>query len=95
MIKPTIGRRVWYYASEYERGLLNVKPEKIVECDGTQPCDAGVVYVHSDRLVNLIVTDHNGNAHPRTSIQLVQPEDTIPTDGHYCIWMPYQTSQAK
>ena len=96
VITPTIGRRVWYYPSDYDRGLLHDKPESVIEAsDKMQPCDAGVCYVHGDRLVNLTVADHNGNLHKRTSVTLVQPGDEIPSDGGFCTWMPYQMQAAK
>jgi hypothetical protein len=98
VISPTIGRRLWYYPSDYDRGArldLPNQPESFIQAsDTTQPCDAGVVYVHSDRLVNLIVTDHNGYTHRRTSVTLVQPGDEKPGGGAYATWMPYQTQQA-
>lgn len=99
VIQPTIGRRVWYFPSDHDRGI-NI-PEgdpfpTIIQCDGTQPCDAGVCYVHSDRLVNLVVTDHNGNVHQRTSVTLIQPGDKEADRGSaYATWMPYQVSTAK
>jgi hypothetical protein len=93
IIKPTIGRRVWYWPSTYDRGAQLTKPETIIQSSGTQPCDAGVVFVHGDRLVNLSVTDHNGNVHKRTSVTLFQPGDPIPSgDAGFAVWMDYQIS---
>jgi hypothetical protein len=94
VITPTIGRRVWYYPSDYDRGLLENAPETIIAGDRAQPCDAGICYVHSDRLVNLTVADHNGKMHARTSVKLIQPGDEIESHGAYAIWMPYQVQQA-
>lgn len=94
VITPTIGRRVWYYPSEYDRGVRAEKPESIIQASQSQPCDAGVCFVHSDRLVNLTVADHNGNMHRRTSVKLVQPGDEIPAGGGFCTWMPYQVQAA-
>lgn len=95
VITPTIGRRIWYVPSTYDRGGMKDKPSTIIEGSSTQPCDAGVVFVHSDRLVNLSVTDHNGNVHKRTSVTLYQPGDTIThADGGYAVWMDYQAQQA-
>ena len=94
-ITPTIGRRLWYIPSTYDRGGMQTKPSSIIEASSDQPCDAGVVYVHSERLVNLIVTDHNGNTHKRTSVTLYQPGDDIPVDGGYAVWMTYQQAQAQ
>lgn len=94
-IMPTIGRRLWYIPSTYDRGGMQTKPSTIIEASSTQPCDAGVVFVHGERLVNLIVTDHNGNTHKRTSVTLYQPGDDIPVDGGYAVWMTYQQAQAQ
>lgn len=57
MIKPTIGRIVWFYETADESG---------------QPMAAQVCYVHNDKLVNLAVTDHHGQHMRRTSVTLVQ-----------------------
>jgi hypothetical protein len=97
VIPPTIGRRVWYYPSDFDRGLRQVpnQPDSVIVSDGKQPCDAGVAYVHSDRLVNLSVVDHNGKFHSRTSVQLVQPDDEVPVGSAYATWMPFQVGQAK
>ena len=95
MIKPTIGRRVWYWPSAYDCGNGSVSPPSTMQADHVQPCDAGVCYVHSDRLVNLTVADHNGNMHKRTSVQLLQDDDEIPVGQAYATWMPYQSAQAK
>lgn len=76
MITPTVGRVVWYH------------PEKPHE----QPWAAIVTYVHSDRMVNLVVFDENGFGKPKTSVQLVQDSDGRGLN--YCEWMPYQKGQA-
>lgn len=86
MIKPTIGRRVWYRPGPFGLpGMTNF---------GDQPLDAGIVYVWGDRCVNLDVTDHAGRHHALTSVTLLQEGDAVP-GGHYAEWMPYQTGQAK
>lgn len=95
VIKPTIGSSLWYIPSTYDRGGMLDKPSTIIEANSTQPCDAGVVCVHSDRLVNLIVSDHNGNTHKRTSVTLYQPGDDIPVDGGYAVWTDDQRAQAQ
>jgi hypothetical protein len=81
MIKPSVGRIVWW------RQLDGVHDE--------QPFAAMVTYVHSDRLVNLVVFDHFGIARPKASVQLVQEGDAQPAVGGYAEWMPYQIGQAK
>lgn len=96
MIKPTIGRRVWYWPSKQDLGQTEHKPSSVMTANQLQPCDAGICYVHGERLVNLTVADHNGVMHKRTSVQLVQEEsDVYPADGGYAVWMPYQIGQAK
>lgn len=96
MIKPTIGRRVWYWPSPQDRGETEHRPSSVIQQgDQSQACDAGIAYVHSDRLVNLTVADHNGVMHQRTSVTLVQEGDAIPAAGRYATWMPYQQSTAK
>lgn len=83
MIKPTIGRQVWYWSRD----------PKVLDKD-TQPEAATVVYVWNDRNVNLQVINKNGISRSETSIQLRQPEDPVPDHGH-CVWMPFQIGQAK
>lgn len=86
MIKPTIGRVVWYYPGPQEKRLhVQVKDE--------QPCVALICYVHTDSTVNLIVFDHFAFMHPRKDVELCQG-DTAPSEREYCAWMPYQKGQA-
>jgi hypothetical protein len=83
MIKPTIGRVVWY--SEPNR-------------KGTDQSHAAIVtYVWTDRMVNLAVFDPNGVPYNRTSVKLVQAEDEVAglVGTSYAEWMPYQIGQAK
>lgn len=100
VITPTIGRKVWYWPSDYDKHLhLDYHPgflhTAIEAADPKQACDATVVYVHGDRCVNLSITDHNGNVHKRTSVTFAQPGDAVPQGGGYAEWMPYQIGQAK
>ncbi len=83
MIKPTIGRKVWYWAHTPSEGYENAQPE-----------DATVVFVFSESMVNLRVTDHSGNSRPETSVFLWQGEGSQP-DTRHAQWMPYQVGQAK
>lgn len=80
MIKPTIGRQVWFWQFGHTT-------------EGEQPQAATVCYVFSDRMVNLQVIDHNGIARAMTSVPLRQSEDEAPV-GSYCEWMPYQKAVA-
>lgn len=42
-IKPTIGRRVWYWPSAQDRGETEHPPQtRIQQGDRTQACDAGI-----------------------------------------------------
>lgn len=101
VIIPTVGRKVWFWPQDctFEKrnaeGVL--KPFAPSDLGGVtaarQPMDATVVYVWHDRMVNLLVLDHYGNAFPVTSATLVQDGDEPPT-GAYCEWMPFQKGQA-
>lgn len=98
VITPTIGRRLWYWPSDYDKGLVPGTQLDRTICvgDDAQACDAGVVFVHGDRLVNLLVTDHAGHTHRRLSVHLVQEGDEpLPPGAAYAQWMPYQQGQAK
>lgn len=83
MIKPTIGRVVWYYPEDCE--------------PWEQPLAAIVAHVWSDTCVNLAIFDANGvpTPTPPTRVLLVQPEAEAPSGGHYCAWMPFQVGQKK
>lgn len=83
MIQPSVGRKVWYYQSSSDAMNPNV-----------QPRDATIVYVISDRLVNLRVSDTQGDTMPKLAVQLYQGEDDEPKSEFAC-WMPYQSQQAK
>lgn len=82
MIKPSVGRVVWYYPVGASRS--------------EQPLAAIVAHVWSDTCVNLAIFDANGRPmeKPPTSVLLVQPENEVPGNGGYCEWMPYQIGQA-
>lgn len=84
-ITPTVGRRVWFWPGD-TAGRYNC-------IDPAQPFDAGVIYVHNDRCVNLIVTDHQGYTFRVEEATLVQDEER-PT-GPHATWMPWQLGQAK
>lgn len=89
IIKPSIGRRVWFYPS------VATLTSRGMRCnDADQAMDAGVCYVYHDRMVNVSVTDHMGTVHAITSVTLIQPGDDIPEGRDHCTWMPYQVSQS-
>lgn len=82
MIKPTVGRVVWYWPD-------GVQPEV------SQPHAALVTRVWGDTCVNLAVFDANGSPYSKTSVELHQDENVPrPTYAH-ASWMPYQVGQAK
>lgn len=83
MIKPTIGRIVWYWNG-------NANPEK------DQPLAAIVTHVHSDTAVNLAVFNEGGVPMAMLNVRLVQPEEVEagePLAGN-AQWMPFQVSTA-
>lgn len=80
MIKPTVGRVVWYYVHTM------IKPQQ-------PPFAAIIAYVHSDRCVNLAYFNENGIASSSTNVVLRQEDDERP-EGAFCEWMPYQLGQA-
>jgi len=84
VIKPTVGRVVWYF------------PTGKSEASGDQPLAAIIACVWSDTCVNLAIFDGNGVPMPKppTSILLVQEGNPVPSGGNYCTWMPYQKGQA-
>jgi hypothetical protein len=82
MIKPTVGRVVWYYRD----GKSQVEA-------GKQPYAAIVAFVWSDTCINIAFFDSNGVADKTTSVQLVQDGDELP-EHDFCCWMPYQKGQA-
>jgi hypothetical protein len=62
MIKPTIGRVVWFYDDDNQ----------------AQAYPGIVCYVHNDTLINLTIFDNNGKSQPRTSVFLYQGEGERP-----------------
>jgi hypothetical protein len=84
VIKPTVGRVVWFY------------PAGRSKAHGDQPLAAIVACVWSDTCVNLAIFDANGVPHPfpPTSVLLLQDGNPVPSGGNYCTWMPYQIGQA-
>lgn len=83
MIKPTIGRVVWYHPS----------PADAVAKNPGDIHPALVTKVWSDSSINLAIFDSNGVPYPRTSVLLVQDGEPSPASG-YAEWMPYQIGQA-
>ena len=82
MIKPTVGRVLWFW----RHGKTQVDA-------GEQPEAAIIAHVWSDTCVNLAVFDGNGVATNFTSVPLIQAGDAKP-ESFFCEWMPYQQGQA-
>jgi len=83
MIKPTVGRVVWYY------------PHGRTQIDANeQPHAAIIAYVHGDDCINLAYFDSNGNAKAVTSVYLWQGVEPRPSFG-FAQWMPYQLALQK
>lgn len=82
MIKPTVGRVIWYYP----RGAMHTD----------QPQAAFITFVHSDTCINVGGFDHNGNPFKDTSVLLLQDPESYgnPDSGAWAKWMPYQHGQA-
>lgn len=83
MIKPTIGRVVWFWPK--------YNPE---EYPDQQPYSAQIAYVWSDSLINIGYLDRYGVASSATIVYLWNGEGDRPACPH-CEWMPYQQGQAK
>src|SRR6266403_5191936 len=81
MIKPTIGRVMWFWP---------VKPER-----GAQPYASLVTYVHDDNMVNLVAFTTDGVPFPAGRVAIVQDGSPyVAGDLPYAEWMPYQKGQA-
>lgn len=99
VITPTVGRKVWYRPSASDlTGPIPMYGSRVATA---QALDATVIYVHGDRMVNVLVTDGMGKQFPVLSCTLLQGDDVPAADadgvvvGRYVEWMPYQQGQAK
>jgi len=90
MIKPTIGRVVWFFPSVAFMAELGH-----AYSDPSQPLAAIVSYVWSDALINLSVHDQNGKQFNVTSVPLWQEGEGQTGIPFHAEWMPYQAAQAK
>ncbi|MFU6918462.1 hypothetical protein ACM74F_05405 [Pseudomonas aeruginosa] len=83
MIKPTVGRVLWFWPSPEDR---------CARIEG-QPLAAIVAHAWSDTCVNLAFFDANGVHRHKTSVLLVQEGAQRPAAG-FAEWMPYQKGLA-
>lgn len=79
MIHPTVGRIVHFFEEIY--------PEQ------DQPRAAIIAYVHNERLVNLMVSSHQGGPYGAINVPLLQDDAVAPEGQRYCKWMDYQKEQ--
>lgn len=84
MIKPTVGRVVWFWPNGVPLAAVDAQPHAAL-----------VTHVHGDECVNLAVFDANGNPYPRHSVMLHQDENVPRPTSPHASWMPYQVGQAK
>lgn len=93
IIKPTVGRKVWYRPYQYDQtGPVPMQVSGSLH-DGTdQPLDATIIAVWGDRMVNVLVTDVVGRQFPVLSVTLLQGGDEPAKDaggkiiGRYVEW---------
>jgi hypothetical protein len=83
IIKPTIGRIVWYKP----RLSMGFGPEVILA--------AIITSVHKDDVINIAAFSPDGNIMPKTGVYLAQEGVDHPFKDNYAMWMPYQVGQAK
>lgn len=90
MIKPTIGRRVWYWPHLTEAAYWDRDSEG---CEiPSQPFDAGIAHVNLDGTINISVFNDLGNAMPgKQNVHQTTPEER--KVGCWS-WMPYQVGVA-
>lgn len=102
IIKPTVGRKVWYRPCKDDLiglGAMACSATQDEPAQG-QPLDATIIAVWGDRMVNVLVTDVMGKQFPVLSVDLLQAGDEPRKGvdgkiaGRYVEWMPYQQGQA-
>jgi hypothetical protein len=81
IIKPTIGRQVWFWRKGSD--------PKVHQAEA-----ATVVFVHGDSMVTLQVLDHMGVARSEFEVSLRQPPDPVWETTPFAEWMPFQKGQA-
>lgn len=89
MIKPTVGRVVWFHP-----GVSYATQKNIAFGVTDQPLAATIAHVINDNMVNISYVDQNGNQFSATSVPFKHDEDSVVYGEFYCEWMPYQKEQA-
>lgn len=87
-MKPTIGRKVWFWLNGASIGAPGTKQPE--EFRVGQPMDATIVCVWGHTMVNLSVTDHGGTVHSIRSVPLRESSVAALPQGMYCEWKTYQ-----
>lgn len=82
MIKPTVGRVVWYY------------PDGAMAFPGDKPRAAIIAHVHNDRKINIAWFGRDGSPNQAQGVPLLQDDDPAPNNDEFCQWMPYQKDVA-
>jgi len=86
MIKPTIGRVVWFWPDPSMPTLSGIE-------SAAQPFTASICYVHDDDTISVGGFRHDGRTFVATMIPLYHGEGPRPLVPH-AEWMPYQKGQA-
>jgi hypothetical protein len=81
MIRPTVGRIVWYWPT---------RPTSLT----SQPFAAIITRVHSDTAIDLMVMHPIEGPIPTQWVGLFQEGEEVPDTAAYAEWMPYQQGQA-
>lgn len=90
MIEPTIGRKCYVKASEYDIDNLG-----LTILDNLRTIDATIVFINGDGTINAAGFDHAGNPYALENLAMVQGNDFPDTEGEsFAYWMPYQNAQA-
>lgn len=78
MIKPTVGRVVWFHQFGADSPIQAAIVCKVI----------------SDTQVNLVTFTEYGVAIGAMNVRLLQPGEAPEENVSYCEWMPYQLGQA-
>jgi hypothetical protein len=84
-MKPTVGRKVYYYESAAHRAACDAGQD--------QPFDATICFVNGGT-INILAITHLVEPKPLIGVHFQGLGEPIPT-GPHAAWMPYQTQQAE
>ena len=88
MIKPTVGRVVWFYHSKKDHQEERMLAAIVASTYSTKPNGENFI-------LNLSVFWPNGRQFAVTEVPLIQDGQELPEKGHFATWMPFQIGQAK